>query len=269
MGHTRLGKIPKTRKWRDVLGLLSGPPAQAAGTRFVSADVAVIASRALTAGQSALERASHDPGVSYTFYLLTQVALASRGAHWGAVLGNLGIRLPDDGSLLDLTAEIQGAVDRHLAGLPRGGSDISEMAQQAAGESITSLLGARTATLFGTSSAELQGAVRSLSTKKGFGDLGQKFFGRFLARFLNFYVSRVTASALGGPRFQQLGDVAQFNEALKQHCDQSARIVRDFCGEWYSKTEYEEGINPANVSRFLAVALRKLKEELQQQRAET
>jgi len=50
--------------------------------------------------------------------------------------------------------------------------------------------------------------------------------------------------------------------------EESARIVRDFCGEWYSKTEYEQGINLDNSSRFLAVAVRKLRSELEQQGSE-
>ena len=46
----------------------------------------------------------------------------------------------------------------------------------------------------------------------------------------------------------------------------AARIVHDFCGEWYSKTEFREGIDLENTSRFLAVALRKLQAELGKQR---
>jgi hypothetical protein len=98
----------------------------------------------------------------------------------------------------------------------------------------------------------------------GFGDLGQRFFGRFVARFLNFYLSRVTSANLGSPRLRDLGDVAQFNHALRVHCDQSALIVRDFCGEWFSKTVYREGILN-NTSKFLAVAFKKPRSELGRQ----
>ena len=89
-----------------------------------------------------------------------------------------------------------------------------------------------------------------------------------VARFLNFYLSRATAAALGGPRLQDLGDVAEFNQALQVHCEQSARIVRDFCGDWYSKTAYQEGIDLENASRFLAIAVRKLSSELEHQGGE-
>lgn len=71
-----------------------------------------------------------------------------------------------------------------------GATDLSEMAQQSAGEALLSLAGLQTANLFGGSNADPKNAIRSLSTKIGFGKLRQKFFGRFVARFLNFYLKQ-------------------------------------------------------------------------------
>ncbi len=267
MGHIRLGAVPKTQKWHELVEQIAGPTL--AGTIASAAvDIGAIAAQTLDATQKSLDKAADDPGVRYTFYLLTQVALASRTTDWEGALLEHGIRLTNDSSLFDFTAEVQDAIDRYISQNPSGATDLSEIAQQSAGEAITSLAGSRTANLFGGSIADVQNAVRSLSTKKGFGELGQRFFGRFVARFLNFYLSRVTAANLGSPRLKDLGDVAQFNDALRVHCDQSARIVRDFCGEWYSKTEYQQGIDLENTSRFVAVALKKLRGELEQQRAD-
>jgi hypothetical protein len=268
VGHTRLGTIPKTRKWRDVVEQVVGGNLGSADEAALVVDMPVIAAKTLDAAQRGLERAVEDPGVRYTFYLLTQVALAARTADWETALGRHGISLSGEGSVFDLTVEVQAAIDRHVARSSSGATDLSEIAQQSAGEAILSLAGARTPSLFGASSKDAQHAIRSVSTKKGFGELGQQFFGRFVSRFLNFYLSRVTAAELGSRRLRDLGDVAQFNEVLRSHCDQSARIVRDFCGTWYSKTEYEEGINLDNSSRFLAVAMKKLRSELELQKAE-
>ena len=228
----------------------------------------MIASQTLDATRTSLSKAAHDPGVRYTFYLLTQVALASRASNWESALAEHGIRLSEDSTVFDLTVEVQSAIDRYLSMRASGATDASEMAQQSAGEALLSLVGSRPVSMFGGSSADLRNAVRSLSTKKGFGQLGQRFFGRFVARFLNFYLSRATAAGVGSPRLRDIGDVAEFNDTLKTHCDQSARIVRDFCAEWYSKTEYEQGIDLGNSSRFLAVAVKKLRSELEQQGSE-
>ena len=267
MGHTRLGELPKTQKWLDLVRRIAGSP-MSGGVLTAASYVEAIAAQTLDASRVGLDNAKHDSGVIHAFYLLTQVTLASRRTNWEDALARYGIRLADDGTVFDLTTEIQAAIDRHVSESSSGGTDLSEMAQQAVGEALMSLADSRTMSLFQGGDNEVRKAIRTLSTKRGFGELGQRFFGRFIARFLNFYLSRATAAALGGPRLLDLADVTEFNEALRIHCDQSARIVRDFCGEWYSKTAYQQGINPENTSRFLAVAVRKLTKELELQGGE-
>lgn len=264
MGHQRLGDIPKTQKWQNVVAKVAGGGLGAQGAPLQPDVLQEIASETLTAAEGGLLKAIDDPGLRYTFYLLTQIVLAARDPEWLARLESLGIRLSEDSSLFDLTSEVQGVIDDHFSS--KGGStDISEIAQQAAGEALARLAGPRAVTLFGAGSDELRDAVKELSTKAGFSRLGQRFFSGFMSRFLNFYISRITASQSAEPRIQQSGDLTQFNEALDTHCFQSARIVHDFCGEWYSKTEFQQGIDLGNTSGFMAVALKKLKNEFQRQ----
>jgi hypothetical protein len=265
LGHQRLGDVPKTQKWANVVAKVAGGLQGTQDDGNFADVIQDIAAETLNAAEAGLLKSIDDPGLRYTFYLLTQVVLAARKPQWQTSLANLGIRLSDDSSLYDLTSEIQFAIDDHLAS--RGGpTDVSEMAQKAAGEAVAKLAEARANTLFGTGSNEVQDALRDLSTRAGFARLGQRFFGGFMARFLNFYLSRITAGQVGGPKLQQVGDLTLFNEALATHCHQSARIVHDFCGEWYSKTEFQTGIDLDNTSGFMAVALKKLKAELQRQR---
>lgn len=265
MGHQRLGDVPKSRKWSVLISAVAGEGASVDSTDSLSLVVAEVADLTLDAAQSGLQRAIDDPGLRYTFYLLTQIVLAARETDWQQRMADLGIHLSADSSLFDCTAAVQDAVDRYLVlhGRP---TDVSEMGQQAAGQAIAELVGPNAKTLFGSGAAELQDALHKLSTKAGFARLGQRFFGCFMSRFLNFYLSRITAGRVGGPRLNQVGELTQFNDAFDQHCNQSARIVRDFCGEWYSKTEFQHGIDLANTSRFMAVALKKLQAELETQK---
>ena len=281
MGHTRLGPIPKTRPWNSVVAAFAGVAAGGAPGRTGSAEitevgasrvapfdrerVAGVADKALQAARGGLERAKEDPGLLYSVYLLTQVTLQSREANWHQRLERLGLNLGPNASLLDLTAEFQGAVDDWLA-RRRHQSDVSEMAARAATDALAALAAPKARTLFGDTGEELRLAVRPLSTKAGFADLGNEFFGRFIAGFLNFYLSRVTATHLGDGRLHQVGDITTFNRLLDTHCRESAKIVRDFAGQWYSKTEYEQGITLENTGGFVAFALSKLQEELRFQR---
>jgi hypothetical protein len=264
MGHTRLGRIPKSRKWAAVVAEIDKlevvtPPG---GLEF-SESIAMIAGCTLEAAEAGLSKAVKEQGLRYAFYLLSQLALSAREENWPQALQKIGIELSENSSVFDLTVELQSAVDRHISAFSRP-TDISEMAQRAAGEAISALAASAAVTLFGSGREELQRAIRSLSTKKGFSALGQVFFARFISRFLNFYLSRLTPGKLF-----QVGDVSSFNRALQEHCEQSALVVRDFCGEWFSKTEYLQGIDLDNASRFVAVAVKKLQSELRRQKAES
>ena len=266
MGHTRLGTLPKTRKWLIVVQAISGGVSGSGSSVSISEDVGAIAAKTLEAAEGALAHAVSDEGLRFTFFLLTQVALASREQSWEKRLAANGINLPTNANAFDFAIAFQQAIDAHL--LTRGGStDISEIAQQSAGEAVAALTHGKTVTLFGGGTDALADAMRELSTKTGFSRLGQKFFGTFMARTLNFYLSREIADQVGKSRVAHVGDIKAFDEALNLHCQESARIVREFCGEWYSKTEFKEGISQRNTSGFMAVALKKLQSELMRQRA--
>jgi len=112
MGHTRLGAIPKTRKWSEVGEYVAG--GSMAGPVSVASDMAAIAAKTLDAAQAGLDRAVTDLGVRYTFYLMTQVAFASRKSDWEAALGRHGIRLSQDANAFELTVEVQAAIDRYV-----------------------------------------------------------------------------------------------------------------------------------------------------------
>lgn len=269
MGHTRLGVLPKTQSWSAVVASLAGRQRRSEGGSggagvLDQREIARLADKTLDAARGGLERAKDDPGLQYTVFLLSQVALASRQEDWEKRLADLGLRLSDDATLFDLTVEFQAAVDDWL-GERNYRSDFSEMAQRAAGEALVALTSPRAHTLFGDSGENLRLAVRAFSTRKGFSDLGEAFFGRFMAGFLNFYLSRVAADRLGHGPLHQVGDLTAFNKLLLAHCEQSAHIVRDFSGQWYSKTEFESGISLDNTGGFVAVALAKLQDELRQQ----
>src|SRR5690242_17192445 len=77
MGHIRLGTIPKTQKWQDVIASLTGGRDETIPSVLDLDDIALIADKSLEAVQMGLEKAIDDPGLRYTFYILTQVVLTS------------------------------------------------------------------------------------------------------------------------------------------------------------------------------------------------
>ncbi len=114
MGHVRLGTVPKSQPWRAVVsavmggvhepgggpstGTSTGTGASETGQKRpeLEGQVAEIAARTLEATEAGLAKALNDEGLQHTFYLLTQLALASRAADWRERLEPLGLRLPAD-----------------------------------------------------------------------------------------------------------------------------------------------------------------------------
>ena len=286
MGHIRLGTIPTSLPWRRVVAAVIAPGGEgtSSGGGHVLADrgvafdrphseaddkgavgsIATIAATTLEAARASLRHAKRDEGLRFTFYLLTQVALASRNDNWIEQLAAQGVTLRASDSIADLTAAFHSAVDERLE-QPGARSDLADMAQRAAGHALCHLASQKADTLFGSSGEHLRYAVRPISSARGFGKLSQLFFGSFLTQFLNFYLSRITASQLGRGFIGQLSDITDFNTALRRHCDQTAGIITDFASEWYSKTEYKHGVDAKRAGGFVAVAIDKLQAELERQ----
>lgn len=296
MGHIRLGTIPTSQPWRNVVAAMLAPAdtrlgveserrqsdaavghgGGAAGGHLGANDseskepssysrsIAAIAAKTLFAAKGALRDAKSDEGLRFTFYLLSQVALASRSPDWIARLAADGMVVRPTDSLAELTVAFQAAVDQRLE-RREATSDLAELAQRAAGHALCQLTADKADTLFGNTGDDLRHAVRTLSSPQGFGRLSQSFFGSFLSQFLNFYLSRVTASELGRGSVGEIGDITAFNQALARHCDQSAAIVKNFAAEWYSKTEFQYGIDARRAGSFVAIAINKLQAELDAQ----
>ncbi|MGB7062822.1 MAG: hypothetical protein WBF13_10795 [Candidatus Zixiibacteriota bacterium] len=251
MGHIRLGNLPRSRKWRQVIALI--------GEGASAPDVAALT---LSASERGLAGASDDAGLVHSMWLLTQVAQASRKEDFVAGLRELGLAVSDEPTLHDVVAHFSEAVDDEIR--QRGGrSDLGEMAQLSAAESLTRMCASHLGTLFGTTTEDVQSALRRFSTTKGFSQLSREFFSRLTFRYLSYFLSREMSNHVGGNRrFFNLGEHTEFLKALEVHSRQASRIVEEFAGGWYSKTAYEEGITKDKTAGFVHVALKKVGAEL-------
>jgi hypothetical protein len=252
MGHIRLGDLPRTRKWIQVLDLIGG----GAGTPEVAAAT-------MDASQGGLAKAAKDPGLVHAVWLLMQVPMAARREDFVAGLRRLGLKVSDAPSLLEVIGAFTGAVDAHLQ-RHGGRTDLGEMAQMAAAESLTALGTPRATSLFETTPADVQQAFSSFSTATQFGALAREFFARLSTKYLRYFLSRTLSNYVSGDgRFRSINEHAEFNEALDLHCRQATRIVEVFSGSWFSKTRFLAGdVTPDKAAGFVHVALKKLRAEL-------
>lgn len=240
------------------------------------AALAQVADAMLTAAIAGFERAANDEGLIHTFYLLTQVTQAARDEdRFNERLAELGVTgsawesTPSEGdgaaianTIYDLVGNFTYAIDDHLA-RTRTRSDLSEIAQRAAAQSLTVLGQEYANTLFGTGPDAVQDALRRLSTQSGFARLTQDFFGRVASGFLIYHLSKELSNHVGpGRRFADVSEHNAFLSAMEVHCRTASSVLKEFAGTWYSKHNFQGGITPRKSAGFVRHALEKVSDAL-------
>lgn len=257
MGHLRLGRLPKNLRWREVVALLESSPG----------DTAAVARATIVAADRQLRSLSNDPSLAYCFWLLTRVTWAARSNDFIAQLADLGLASGADTPTLAFIARVSDHVRDELAQYPESGP-ASELASLALRHSLTETVGTQGPTLFGSTVEDLRHAFREYSTQRAFAELSQRFFGDFFARTLRSFLDRELANHLGTRHaLTAVDDSSDFLRAIDLHARQSATIIRDFAGGWYSKHNWETRgeISLDEARRFVAVALRKLRSDLKRE----
>jgi hypothetical protein len=256
MGHIRLGTLPRTQKWNQVVRLISG-----------GAGVEHIAAASADAAQRGLERASDDEGLAQAFWLLTQLPQAARQGDFSERLWELGLKVSSRPTLVEIVVALTQAIDVHLQETGKR-SDFSELAQHAASQSIASLAGQALPSLFGPTPADVQKAIANLGTSNNFSILARDYFSRLASHSLNYFLSRELSTHVGpSKRFVTIGDHNEFNEALDLHCREASRIIKEFAGGWYGKAlQKGKRITRNDAQKFAHVAFKKLRAELRKRR---
>jgi len=251
MGNSRLGVLLKTRLWRQVVWLISD-----------DASAPQIASATWEATQKSLERAAQDPSFTLAFYLIADLVHSAGDFGTNDFLERWQIPRDTETPAIDLITSYHTILDEHARNIGRR-TDLGEIAQQAASETLTHILDERTNGLFEAKSGDVHQVLRDFGTTKNFGQLAHEFFSRFLQRSLTYFLSRELANHVGpGRRFVNLDQHNEFRKALSVHSRQTAKIVEDFAGEWFSKAEFQGDVTQDRTNRFLWRALEKIKGEI-------
>ncbi len=257
MGSLRLGRLPKTLRWRELINLLDEMPT----------DTSAVARKTAEAAETQLRLLGKDKALTYCFWLLTRITWAARSPDFADSLGDTGIELTPDSSILAFVARVSDRVSREVQGHPESGP-FGELASLALRSALSNTIGQHGRSLFGSSVEDLQDALRSYSRQAQFGTLSRHFFGDFFSRTLRYFVDKELSNHVGeGHGLSNIGESQAFGESLNTYAFQSARIMEDFAGGWYSKHNWEQQgrINQDEAGRFVAVALRKLRMELKRE----
>lgn len=275
MGHHQLYGLPRTPAFKRVIALLGDGAGAGGAVNVAPGSLEDIAEATLAASNEGFERAKRDEGLAYSLYLMATLARTAKEQDFGEALANSGLSAPVDSkaspehnaqsspyTVFDLVSGFSAAVDRHLRET-RARSDIGEMAQLAASESLSVLCSQSAVTLFGTTKETVHESLRKLASEKGFATLSHEFFARFTRRYLEYHLSRELSNHVGpNRRFTGVGEHNAFLQQLDDHCRVATGVVREFAGKWYGSHNFKQDLTLRKTKGFAAHAVDKVRDAL-------
>ena len=253
MGHIHLGVLPRSKKWRDVVDLLTDGAAQ----------TSVIAASA-RAAEGDLLNAAKDPVFIEAVRLLLLIPLAARSRDFGDALRLDGLQIKGDVSLFSLVNATMARLDE-VRRAESERNDLGELAARALARTLGVCIGGELPGLFGVTPEDVQATARKLSFSSGIAFLCRSFFGDLVGTTLSYWLDRVLSVHVGaGQRFETVAARGAFDVSLRQYSSEATRIIQEFSGGWYGKALHEKGtIGSQDAKIFGAVALKKICAELQ------
>ncbi|MEP1536440.1 MAG: hypothetical protein ABJZ56_15345 [Paracoccaceae bacterium] len=173
MGHIRLGTLPQSKKWRDVVGLLES-----------GASIDTLADAAARASELDLSRVTNDPTFRFVSSLLVRLPLIARAPGYEATLSDLGVDGDATNSVTSLLAGLELAIDRHSFEVGFS-SDAGELAKSALLETLSVNLRNELPSLFEPTSNDIRVELGKFASGDRFSTLARDFFARLTYRSLD------------------------------------------------------------------------------------
>ena len=259
MGHIRLGRLPKTQRWRDVVALLDDP----------EPDAARVAATTAMAARTRLDQLRNDSSLAYCFWLLTRLASSARGPDFAGDLAVLGLSARPADSVVGFVSQVSDRVREEIGRHPESGP-FGELASLALRRALLETVGTEGRSLFGSSLEDLERAFRRHTTPVQFGHLARGFFGDLLARTLRFYVEKELSNRVGSsPALVTTADSRAFAEDLDRYGREAAQVMERFASDWFDLHHWQADgwIGREEAQGFVAHALDKLRGELDRSQA--
>ncbi len=255
MGHERTGMLPKSQKWRDIVEEI----ADLSGGEF---DVGGLATETLKAVQRQFEHLEDDPAPLAAFAFLVELAVAA--LETGNVARPVGA---DSGSKLT-PLRLAAALHARLA----------ETGAQAEYRDISAAAGADALVLWYQSHRAQDRSLfedfdsadktwAKLGEGAGFCELSRLFFGKFVERYLRYFLEREASQVAPtlSHRDQMRADLEAHVEDVSQHAFETSRITQSFAAGWFNKHAPNGMPSRSQVHGFVSHAFTKLRDEMAQE----
>lgn len=253
MGHERVGALPRTKRWRDVVGGIADAAA-------VDGDVYELANATLENVRSRLLAIQRDSGFAASFRFLLRLALSASPRVDRDSLGELAIDLESNPSPLKLARVLGQYVDEN-----KQSAEYAEVSRKAAIDAISTWTELQTRQRSFIGEYERVPEVwRRASDGRGFCEVSRLFFGKFVERYLNYFIGREASSVLANTedRERLARRLGEHVNGVSHHAFETARITQSFAAGWFNRHARDGMPSTEAIAGFLSHSVGKLREEL-------
>ncbi len=253
MGHTLLGQLKRTRRYKQVVSLLAG-----------GAEAPQIAQVVMEYAERHFNLAANDPHLVGTIHTLMQLPIAARSKDYVKALNELGIEVSTKPTSAELISAVVASLDHRFPDAKHR-TDLSEISQRVAAESLSGHLRESMGLLYDSARPEdIQGALKATHTPKQFGAFARRFMGGVTQHVLSYFLGPALAEVTGSDRrFPTLAAAGAYQQAMKLHAYEAAQIVEKFSGDWYSQVQRPgKGLNVEETGKYTFGAMQKMVKEL-------
>jgi hypothetical protein len=257
VGHERLGLLPKSKKWRNIVAAIGESIVTTDGvSKLVSATSLEIESRFSTLGIN--------PAVHDCFTILVALSIASRAEDPSRAITSLGYSLVGEPTPLNIARLFQQRVR-----IDQDFPEYAQIARSSAIEAVSIFYDSQTrqGDLLGSQTAF--DVWRTASDGAGFCELSRQFFASLTTGHLEYILEREASASLPNLSAREV-----FQKQLRGHVDdisrhsfETAKIAQSFAAGWYNKNAREDMPSPTTVRAFLRTATKKIKSSLSKEGA--
>lgn len=256
MGHERVGMLPRTKRWRNIvsdINLAAVSPSQAGQ----------IADRTLENVRKQYQNIMYDKGVISAFKFLVALAVCSKKQTPGAELRKLGITASDNPNPLSLTKAAHLWVQEN-----QDSPEYARIAQYAVGDALAVWHQRNSKQLALLGMPETPYDIWSKAGNgAGFCEISRLFFAKFTERYLNFYLEReaTAATASISERESVKQNIRNQVDVISQHAFETSKITQSFAAGWFNKHALDHVPDDQVIAGFLRHAFEKMREELKRE----
>ena len=253
MGHERVGVLPHTKRWRDVV-------AQLAESSDPKEDIGAIAQATLQNVRLQFRQIHADAGVIAAFQFLIALTKDASSGELATSSLSPAINFSEQPSTLRLIGELRSWVEAQA-----GSPEYAVIATKAASDAISlwSSQQAMQPSLF-SSSIDSQAIWERANSGAGFCEVSRLFFSKFTERYLKYFLEREASASMTNVTVRD-----ELSSQLRDHIDgvskfafETSQITQSFAAGWFN-LHAKENIPSIEESRgFLYIAFGKLREEL-------